>query len=124
MQVMGRQKDIQFASRADSHIARQNQIHHLRHVIRELAKQIPPSGRQDAHVRALQSWGCATSMQVAHLKAPRLEGESFSKDIDFTSAGLHARRAAGHADALRMLQRAPWTQAVDPMAGVVEYSLD
>jgi NTE family protein len=124
MQVMGRQKDIQFASRADSHIARQKQIHHLRHVIRELAKQIPPSGREDPHLRALQSWGCATTMQVAHLKAPRLEGESFSKDIDFTSAGLHARRAAGHADALRMLQQAPWTQAVDPMAGVVEYSLD
>ncbi len=35
-QVMGRQKDIQYASRADSHIARQKQIHRLRHVIREL----------------------------------------------------------------------------------------
>src|SRR3546814_10056322 len=30
-QVMERQKDIQFASRAHSHIARQQQIHHLRH---------------------------------------------------------------------------------------------
>ncbi len=40
-QVMGRQKDIQYASRARSHIARQKQIHHLRHVIRELSKQLP-----------------------------------------------------------------------------------
>ena len=38
-EVMARTKDIQFASRADSHIARQKQIHHLRHVIRELTKR-------------------------------------------------------------------------------------
>ena len=123
-QVMGRQKDIQFASRAESHIARQKQIHHLRHVIRELAQQIPAAGRTDRHVRELQSWGCATTMHVAHLKAPRIEGENFSKDIDFSAMGLRARREAGHADALRMLERAPWTQAVDPMEGIVEHSLD
>ena len=40
-EVMGRQKDIQYASRAKSHIARQKQIHHLRHIIRELAKHVP-----------------------------------------------------------------------------------
>lgn len=122
-QVMGRQKDIQFASRADSHIARQKQIHHLRHVIRELARQIPPSARKDQQVRELQSWGCASTMHVAHLKAPRLDGENASKDIDFSSTGLRARREAGHADTLRMLARAPWTQPVDPMEGIVEYSL-
>ena len=32
---MSRQKDIQYASRAKSHVARQKQIHHLRHIIRE-----------------------------------------------------------------------------------------
>ena len=40
-EVMGRQKDIQYASRAKSHIARQKQIHHLRHVIREMHKHVP-----------------------------------------------------------------------------------
>src|SRR5438270_6096210 len=43
--VMGRQKDIQFASRADSHIERQRQIHRLRHVIRELGRQLPAGKR-------------------------------------------------------------------------------
>ena len=47
-EVMGRQKDIQFASRADSHIARQKQIHQLRHVIRELHGQIAAGKRDDA----------------------------------------------------------------------------
>src|ERR671915_569070 len=44
-EVMGRQKDIQYASRADSHIARQKQIHRLRHVIRELASKLPEKER-------------------------------------------------------------------------------
>ena len=43
-QVAERQKEIQYASRARSHIARQKQIHHLRHIIRELAKKIPTRG--------------------------------------------------------------------------------
>jgi len=121
-QVMGRQKDIQYASRADNHIARQKQIHKLRHVIRELQKQIPAARQNDPAVKELASWGCGTTMHVAHLLAPRLEGEDHTKDIDFTAAGIRARREAGHADTLRMLERAPWRHGTtDPIEGVIEH---
>jgi NTE family protein len=121
-QVMGRQKDIQYASRADSHIARQKQIHHLRHVIRELHKEIPRNRQDHEKVKELASWGCGTIMHVAHLLAPRVDGEDHTKDIDFTSAGVHARRKAGYADTMRMVERSPWTTAtVDPMDGVIEH---
>ena len=93
-QVMSRQKDIQFASRADSHISRQRQIHHLRHVIRELHRHIPETAQSDSTIRELASWGCGTTMHVAHLLAPRLDGEDHTKDIDFTPAGVRARRPA------------------------------
>jgi NTE family protein len=119
--VMGRQKDIQFASRADSHIARQKQIHRLRHVIRELTKQVPAAKQDDAKLKELASWGCGTTMHVAHLVAPRLDGEDHTKDIDFTPAGVRARRQAGYADTLRMIERAPWQQAADPIEGVIEH---
>ena len=121
-QVMGRQKDIQYASRADSHIARQKQIHRLRHVIRELAKQLPAGKQGDAHVKELAAWGCSTTMHVAHLVAPRLEGEDHTKDIDFTRAGVRARREAGYADTMRMIERSPWRQPTDPIEGVIEHS--
>ena len=121
-QVMGRQKDIQFASRADSHILRQKQIHRLRHVIRELTKQIPAGKQADPAVKELASWGCGTTMHVVHLVAPRLESEDHTKDIDFSSAGVRARRQAGHADTLRMIERTPWTEAAaDPIEGVIEH---
>ena len=121
-QVMGRQKDIQFASRADSHIARQKQIHRLRHVIRELTLQLPASKQADPVVKELSAWGCGTTMHVAHLLAPRLEGEDHTKDIDFTPAGVNARREAGYADTMKMIERSPWRALTDPIEGVVEHT--
>jgi NTE family protein len=121
-QVMARQKDIQYASRADSHIVRQKQIHRLRHVIRELARQLPAARRDDPQVKELAAWGCGTTMHVAHLLAPRLDGEAHTKDNDFTPAGGGARREAGLADTRRMLARAPWLDgAADPIEGVIEH---
>jgi NTE family protein len=121
-QVMGRQKDIQYASRADSHIARQKQIHRLRHVIRELSRQLPAARQADPQVKELAAFGCSTTMHVAHLVAPRLEGEDHTKDIDFTPAGVRARREAGYADTMRMVERSPWRQPTDPIEGVIEHS--
>lgn len=120
-QVMGRQKDIQYASRADSHIARQKQIHRLRHVIRELAQSLPPAQRARSRERELAAWGCGTTMHVAHLVVPRLHGDDHTKDIDFTPAGVRQRREAGRAHALAMIDRAPWREAADPIEGVVEH---
>jgi NTE family protein len=118
-QVMGRTKDIQFASRATSHIARQKQIHHLRHIIRELSKELPAKTRNSAKAKELASWGCGTTMHVARLVAPKLDREDHTKDIDFTPAGIRARWRAGYTDTKRMVERAPWTAPVDPMDGVV-----
>ena len=118
-QVIGKHKDIQYASRSKSHIARQKQIHHLRHVIRELYKHVPGKLRDAAHVRELNAWGCGTTMHIVRLLAPTVDGEDHTKDIDFTPAGIRARWAAGHDDTMRMLARAPWTKPTDPVEGVI-----
>jgi NTE family protein len=114
-QVMGRQKDIQYASRADSHIARQQQIHRLRHVIGELVQHIPPSQRDTAAVRELAGWGCQTTMHIVRLLAPRLAAEDHTKDIDFTAAGIRARRDAGLIDAREVIAQAPWQHRAGEM---------
>jgi NTE family protein len=122
-QVMGRQKDIQYASRADSHIARQKQIHRLRHVIRELAKRVPANRRHTPVIEELASWGCGTTMHVVRLLAPSLDGEDQLKDIDFTPSGIRARWQAGYADTLHVVERAPWNAPVDPIEGVVVHGV-
>lgn len=120
-EVMARHRDIQFASRADSHIAKQKQIHHLRHVIRKLAGMVPPGRRNGAVVGELASWGCRTTMHVIRLTAPALDGEDHTKDIDFSTAGIRQRRQAGLADTRAMIERAPWNDAFDPDAGVIQH---
>ena len=122
-QVLGRQKDIQYASRADSHIMRQKQIHHLRHVIRELVALLPPEARASAQCAEFASWGCGTTMHVVRLLAPTLDSEDYLKDIDFTAGGIRARWQAGRDDTERMIETAPWESEVDPMEGVVVHEL-
>jgi NTE family protein len=122
-QVLGREKDIRYASRADSHIAREKQIHHLRRVIRELAGHVTPDERAKAQVRKLDAWGCHTTMHVVRLLAPALGSEDYWKDIDFSAAGIQRRWQAGLDDARRMIEAAPWLAPVDPMEGVAVYEL-
>jgi len=119
LQVLGRQKEIQYASRSKSHLRRQDQIHRLRHVIRELANRLPGELRGDSVVSDLVSYGCATRMHLINLEAARIEGEDVNRDIDFTSAGVRARREAGYAAARRMIERQPWQHEGDLLDGIV-----
>jgi NTE family protein len=118
-QVMNRQKDIQYSSRALSHIARQKQIHRLRHVIAELTGHLPAALRERPEVQELAAYGCLTRMHVVRLLAPSLEGEDHTKDIDFSRHGIRQRREAGYADTMRVVEMAPWSGEFDPMEGFI-----
>ena len=117
-QVFNRQKDIQYASRADSHIEHQRQLHHMRHIVRELVKLLPEHERATPRVEDLAGYGCGTVMHIVRLIAPRLDGEDHMRDIDFTGAGIAARWQAGYADTCDFLERKPWQVEVDPIIGV------
>lgn len=118
-QVSARQKDIQFSSRDNSHIANQQKMHKLRHVIRALNQQLSDKKRRSPEIKELAAWGCATTMHVVRMVAPRLDGEDHSKDIDFTGHGIRTRWQAGYEDTQRAIAAAPWLQPVDWMVGIV-----
>jgi NTE family protein len=122
--VAERQKDIQYASRTDSHIERLQQIHRLRHVIRELYKRLPEDERAMPEFKELASWGCETTMRLIKLAAPRLEGDDQLKDIDFTPAGITARCQAGYEDTMRAIAARPWEAHMDPIEGLTVFSPD
>lgn len=118
LQVMSRQRDIQYSSRAESHLARQKQIHRLRHVIRELGQYIPEEKRDAAEVQELLAWGCGTTMQVLELDAPAFDNDDLNRDIDFSSSGIKRRWLAGYEDTARLLKLEPWRETLDPMEGI------
>ena len=118
-EVLHRQKDIQYSSRVANHIARQREMHRLRHVISELAKYVPDDVRMTDLVRELTAYGCPTRMQVVRLLAPRLDNDSHLKDIDFSPSGIRRRWHAGYTDTCRALARAPWIGEFSPLDAVV-----
>jgi NTE family protein len=118
-EVLNRHKDIQYSSRVASHIARQRQIHHMRHIINDLGRLLPEDVRNRADVRELTSYGCHTVMHVVRLLAPKLENENHTKDVDFSPASIRARWKAGYANTMRALEQAPWETPCDPLEGVI-----
>jgi NTE family protein len=118
-EVLNRHKDIQYSSRVANHIARQQQIHRLRHVIKELASEIPESDRRRDTVRELESWGCVTRMHVIRLLAPALDDEDHTKDVDFSPSGIGKRWEAGYAHTRLAIERSPWVGEFDPLEGVI-----
>ncbi|RAZ93077.1 patatin-like phospholipase family protein [Mesorhizobium hawassense] len=118
-QVMGRQKDLQYASRGRSHVARQEQLHRLRHVVREMGRLVPEERRDDPMFKELASYGCRSVMHLVRLLSPRLDGEDHTKDIDFTRAGIRTRWQAGYEHGKRVLTEKPWECEVDMLQGIV-----
>jgi len=117
--VFNRQKDVQYSSRIATQIARQDQIHRLRHVINQLAERLPEAERSKPTVRELASYGCQTRMHVVRLQAPQLDRETHTRDIDFSAAGIARRWEAGYAHTNDVLVRAPWVGDFDPLTGVI-----
>ena len=118
-EVMNRQKDVQYSSRAAAHIKRQRQLHRLRHVVAELTALLPEETRRDNRISELAGYGCLTRMHVVRLLAPALDYEDHSKDIDFSPEGIRRRREAGYRHTCETLEKAPWRAPVDPTEGFI-----
>jgi NTE family protein len=117
--VMHRQKDVQYSSRIASQIARQQQMHKLRHVINQLEMHLPSDLRNRPDVQTLLENGCFTRMHVVRLLAPSLAYEDQSKDVDFTPAGIRQRWQTGYEQTCRALENAPWEGQFDSLEGVI-----
>ncbi len=123
-QVMSRQIDIQYASRADSHIPRQEHIHQLRRMVRELVRMLPEDVRETPKVKEISGYGCGTFMHIVRINARPSKNDDYLREIDFTPDGINGRWEAGYSDTKRTLDRRPWDNPVDPMVGVAVHDSD
>jgi NTE family protein len=118
-EVTNRQKDIQYSSRAQSHIKRQRQLHKMRNIIKRLSQLVPIDAATDEDLATMRSYGCETKMHVVRLLAPQLGHEDHTKDVDFSPGGIRERWEAGYAHTSKMLERAPWRADHDPLEGFI-----
>jgi NTE family protein len=123
-EATSRQKDIQFASRADNHIEDERKIQHLRKIIDELAQHLPKAAKALPEVGKMLESGCQSTMHIVRLFAPQLIDESHTKDIDFTRQGIETRWHAGYLETLKMLDASPWEAPCDKLEGVQVHTLN
>ena len=118
-EVTNRQKDIQYTSRAASHIKRQRQLHKLRHIITKLYEALPPEAIDSVEAKELAGYGCYTRIHVLRLLAPMLENEDHTKDVDFSPRGIRERWDAGYRHTRDALANRPWQGEFDPLEGFI-----
>jgi NTE family protein len=116
--VLRREKEIQFASRADTIIEMEREMHRMRHAINLLARALAEH-ESDSPLIPLACMGCGSVFHVIHLEAPRLPGEDHTKDIEFATDRVRQRWEAGLADGRRALAAKPWLVEVPPTEGVM-----
>jgi NTE family protein len=119
-----RLKDIQFASRADTHIERQRQLHRLRHVVHQLINALPEAQRTEALWQEHRECACDSVMHVVKLRAPRLPCDGATKDIDFSRQGIAARRAAGYVSMRAALEAKPWDRTRGLLEGLCVHEVE
>ncbi|MBT0960273.1 patatin-like phospholipase family protein [Denitromonas iodatirespirans] len=117
--VLRRAKELRYASRADTLLGLEQELHRLRHSVSLLAERLPEAARADAEVAEAIRLGCRSTYHVVRLQAPRLEREDQAKDIDFAPARVRERWRAGCRDAQRALAARPWEEPVAAEEGVV-----
>jgi NTE family protein len=96
----------------------------LRHVVRTLFDLLPEDKRNTPEVQELADYGCATTMHLLEINAEPLDGETNSREYDFSPATIDARWQAGYVDTCRVIARRPWDNPIDPAVGVAVYASD
>lgn len=117
--VLRRHKELQYASRAETLIGMEQELHRLRHGISMLAGRLSAEAKSDSDIAHSIGLGCRSVYHLVRLEAPRLDYESHTKDIDFAPTSIETRWSAGKADMLRALAARVWETPVGPEEGVV-----
>jgi len=52
-----------------------------------------------------------------------MSGDDHTSDIDFSAGRLQARWEAGYDVTLRTIERAPWEEDLDPVAGIAVHEV-
>ncbi|HEY0179249.1 MAG TPA: DUF3734 domain-containing protein, partial [Dokdonella sp.] len=104
MDVLERQKDIQFSSRTRFGTDAVARMQKLRNAIGELLKQVPPEQVPPAVLEALRPWICDRVFNIVHLIYRAKSYEEQYKDYAFGAATMREHWAAGLADMHRSLK--------------------
>ncbi|UVW27365.1 FAD-dependent oxidoreductase [Massilia sp. H6] len=119
MEVMGRRDEIVYAERIRRDSTEQAMLSDLRKLVSGVLAQVPAQAA--ARIRAwpayVQLMGEDTTLDITRLTREVLDGESASKDYDFSRTSIKLHIDAGYEMASRRLGTAPHLSCYHPVPG-------
>jgi NTE family protein len=123
-EVMARQKAIQYSSRMDQQLKIDQRLEALQQAIRSLSMLVPADIISKPETAKLAAMGCDRTVQVIRLVLQTEAHADQYRDVDFSTATVRARWAAGSKDANRALKHKAWLKPVPPHAGLIIHELE
>lgn len=123
MDVLERQKDVQFSSRTRFGTDAVARLQRLRNAIGELLREVPKERRAPELMDALEPWICDRVFNIVHLIYQAKPYEEQFKDYAFGYGTMQEHWAAGLADMQQTLEHPEFFARPDPGVGAVTHDV-
>jgi NTE family protein len=123
MDVLERQKDVQFSSRTRFGTDAVARLQKLRNAIGELLREVPKERRAPELMDALEPWICDRVFNIVHLIYQAKPYEEQFKDYAFGYGTMQEHWAAGLADMQQTLEHPEFFAKPDPGVGAVTHDV-
>lgn len=123
MEVMTRQKEIQYSSRTRAATNHFKQLQRARAALANLLEKLPPEMEDDRDVRLLKRIADRKVYNIVHLIYHAKQYEGHSKDYEFSRLSMRDHWTAGYHDALRTLRHPEIFQRPKAASGVFTFDI-
>jgi len=123
LEVMTRQKEIQYSSRTRSMTDRFKHTQMLRHAFAELYEKLPPELKNDPQVEMLHAASDYNVYNIVHLIYRAKHYEGYSKDYEFSRMSMEEHWKSGYTDTVNSLAHKEVLKKPDCAEGIMTYDI-
>jgi len=123
IEVMTREKEIQYSSRTRAMTDRFKRVHQLRHAFADLYEKMPQELKETKEAKLLHSASSKEVYNIVHLIYRAREYEGYSKDYEFSRLSMEEHWKAGFNDTMRTLRHKEILHLPENNEGLMTYDL-
>jgi NTE family protein len=123
-EVVTRQKEIQFSSRARASIAHFKSVHRVQRALAALLRRLPPDLEESDDLQILKSVASDKVYNIVQLIYRAQNYEDHSKDYEFSRLSMQDHWRAGYHDAVRTLRHPKVLARPTTLDGVFTFELE
>lgn len=123
IEVMTREKEIQYSSRTRAMTDRFKRVHQLRHAFADLYERMPAELKDTKEAKLLHAASSKEVYNIVHLIYRARDYEGYSKDYEFSRLSMEEHWKAGFNDTIRSLRHKEVLHLPTNNEGMMTYDL-